>query len=223
MVLRNTELIPDFRKREHLSEVLRGWAQLTYHAILMIPALVKHRKMLVNQVMYHVAFPEDMAEGEVARGLYLAIPRALSDMTKFYLGTEKLEVQLNEPSLDEGGEPRILKFYRGSLYGDLKLSGFLDALRRIGEELRPSRYLFEAFIWKLRQMLVRLPLSRQEDAEFRKLLAGAVGRLYPSSPAERQERTSREMKRLGHARLMREIEVRIRERGESERAKPRKL
>jgi hypothetical protein len=73
-----------------------------------------------------------------------------------------------------------------------------------------SRYLAEAFVWKLRRMLIGLPLTDREDAELRKLLAGAVGRLLPGSATERARRTSHEMHKLEQARLVRRLRLQIR-------------
>jgi hypothetical protein len=96
------------------------------------------------------------------------------------------------------------------MYGDMRLEGFIGVLATLERTLSPSRYLAEAFIWKLRQMLVRLPLTDSEDAQFRKLVAGAVGRLLPGSVTERGKRTSREMHRLEQARLVRQLRLQTR-------------
>ena len=213
-VLKNMELVPDAEKRAHLANVLQGWSHFTYHTLLLVPQLVKHRKMRVNGVEYRVLFPERMTDGEVARGIYLATPRAVSEMLRFYLSTEKMEVQLREPTLSEGLEPLIVTFYRGCLYGDMRMEGFINVLGTLESILSRSRYPTEAFVWKLRQMLVRLPLTDREDAEFRRLVAGAVGRLLPGSPAERGRRMSREMHRLGRDRLVRQLRLQVRQRAE---------
>jgi hypothetical protein len=175
---------------------------------------VKHRRLSVNGVVYHVLSPESASDGEVARGLYLALPRSISDMINFYLATEKMEIQFREPTLEDVNEPLIVKFYRSGLYGDLKLGGFVKVLRDLETALKPSLYLFEALIWKLRQMLIRLPLSRQEDAELRKLIVRSVSRLLPGSGAERQQRASKEMHRLERGRLLRQLRIQARERAE---------
>jgi hypothetical protein len=155
-----------------------------------------------------------MSDAELARGLYLTVPRSVSEIIRFYLSTEKMEVQLREPTLSEGSEALIMKFYRGSLYGDMRLEGFIDVLASLERTLAPSRYLAEAFVWKLRQMLVRLPLTDSEDAQFRKLVARAVGQLLPGSATERGERTSREMHKLERTRLVRQLRLQARKRAD---------
>ena len=127
-VLKNSELVPDSEKRRHLTKVLEGWGAFTYEALLLVPALAEHRKFKLNGVVYHVNFPENLSRNTLAKRLCVAMPRAVSEMMRFYLSTEKLQLQLQEPSLDEAGEPRIVSFYRACLYGDMRLEGFLNAL-----------------------------------------------------------------------------------------------
>jgi predicted MPP superfamily phosphohydrolase len=213
-IVKNSELVPDTCKRAHLSRVLSGWAQFTFHALLLVPALVKHRRVIVNGISYAVLFPTSWSDTRVARNLYIAGPRAISDLIRFHLGTEKLEVQLREPTLDEASEPLIVRFYRCALYGDLRLPAFPSVLEALRLNLRESRYLSMAYISKVRQMLLRLPLSREEDTELRKVIAGLVGHLLPGTSATQQRRASKEMQRLERQTLVRQLRIQAQARSE---------
>jgi hypothetical protein len=207
-IVRNLELIEDHKKRKHLAAVLSGWSAFTFHSLLFIPALVKHRKLIINGVAYQVLMPKSMTDGEVARTLYLGMPRAVSDLIKQYVATEKLEMQLSEPWLAESTEPLIVTFYREHLYVDLKLPNFMDILKKLESKFAKSEYLLEAHLWKLRYMLPRIPLTPSQDKELRKRIASTVSRLLPGSHKSRIERRSKEIQRLEKAKLIEKLRVR---------------
>lgn len=169
-VLKNSELVPDGPKRFHLRRILHAWSSVVAHSLILVPNLVRHRRVVVNGVSYEVVAPEDIGEAELARVLYLSMPRLLSEMVLKYLGTEKLSRQLEEPTLDEAEEPLIVRMLRQMLYTDLRLAGSGKMLWNLQEGLQKSPYLLEAFLWKLRYNLPRLPLSEGEAEEYRKLI-----------------------------------------------------
>jgi hypothetical protein len=57
-VIRNLELVSDAEKRTHLAEAMQGWAYFTFHALLLISQLVRHRKIGVNKVEYNVMYAD---------------------------------------------------------------------------------------------------------------------------------------------------------------------
>ena len=214
-VLRNSELISESKKRHHINNVLRAWSKFTYHSLLLVPQLVKHRKLVLNGVVYYVFFPRDWSDDKVARGLYTGLPRALSEMIGFYLATEKMELQLKKPLADERDEPLIVKFYRSCLYGDMRLDGFQDLLSSTAQELRSSHFLTQAFMWKIYHMLGRLPLTSEEDKGVRHLLAKIVGNAHPGSQSEKNRRISDEHEKLRKSRLVGQLRLLAQERSKT--------
>lgn len=206
-ILKNSELVKDQKKRKHLAEVLLGWGHFLCHSLLVIPALTKHRKLTINGVSYHVIMPKGMSDGEVARTLYLLMPRSISEVIHWTLGTEKLESQLGAGEKMKGKEPLIIKFFRYWLYADLHLPSFPAILKRLGKDILKSAYISEAYLWKLRQFMVRASLTDKQDKEIRGLIASMVGRLAPGSRDQRLGKAKEERARLERSKIIEKLRI----------------
>lgn len=195
-VLRNCELIEDASKRKHLSNVLHGWGMLVLQTFVLVPALVKHRHFQANGVDYHVLFPSGMNDSEVAMRVYLSIPRAISDLVKIYLGSEKLQIQLSDSSLEDSMESGIIKMLKKGLYADLKLDGYIKQLETLEEELRNKNYLYQALAWKNKDFMRTAALTDAEHSKMQQLVAKMVERITPGSRKKKLDAKQREIGRL---------------------------
>jgi len=212
-VIRNSELVSDEKTREHLRAVLFGWGMFTFHSLLLVPNLARHREMVVNGVAYRVVVPGGMDEAEVARILFLSMPRSVSDLVKRSLATEKLEKQLKSDTITGEQEPKIVQFYKDVLFAELRLPGYLTKLDHLREILRGSEYLLEAYVWKLRYLLPRLQLSQDEDTKLRKIIASAKGSLSGVSAGKRRKVVSETYQRLEREKLVERLRMKARDEG----------
>ena len=80
------------------------------------------------------------------------MPKELARLIYVLMGTEKLEVQLREASLDDSMEPKIVKFFKDALYIDLKLPNWWNTPERFAKEMKDSRYFKEAMLAKLSEV-----------------------------------------------------------------------
>lgn len=86
----------------------------------LVPALAKERKITVAGVRYVVLFPDDLDIGKIAAELFMGLPIGVAMMAHQYIGTEKLQLQLERGI----GEPtdKVLagqQFFRASLLAQL--------------------------------------------------------------------------------------------------------
>jgi hypothetical protein len=211
-VLRNLELIPDAEKRKHLRSVIQGWCLFTMSSFMVVPMLAKHRRMTVNGVAYEVNVPKHFSEGKVARILYNSLPAALSDLILIYLGTEKLEMQLSQPDLEDSSEAHLATFFRKSLLTDLHIGEWWRHLPTLMDEISDSPYLTEAFLWKMRDIYLMNTLPKQGMPLFRKSIATGITRLRGASGADRSKQISAELQKLNKQELLRRIRLQTDER-----------
>lgn len=179
-ILKNSELIPGDEKRRHLAEVLGGWAKFSMVTMLAIPILVRHRSIIINGVKYVVRMPKDMPDEEVAEQIYLAVPRSTCRLISLMVGSEKLATQLESELVPDGlsAEPLVVRFFRDFLAADLLLPGFVTRLEELSKSLRNSGYLREAMLSKLRELFHRVPLTKRQDEQLRRLTATIATDLY---------------------------------------------
>jgi hypothetical protein len=112
------------------------------------------------------------------------------------LGTEKLEKQLTEPSLQEADNPLVFEFFRAALISDLQLPASGSALSIALDKLRPSSYLTEAMIWKI---LGLRRLDRISEEQFNKLapiIATAIASLKGGTAKNRSDEKRKQLERL---------------------------
>ena len=201
-LIKNMELIPDATKREHLSEIWRGWAILLVASLRLAPRLAKERRIRINGALYEVQAPHGMSDTTLLRKMMLMLPHVHVKLLSGALGTEKLERQLSEPSPNGKAEPKIYEFFRTSLVADLRLPATPATATALTEKFRNNRYLLLSFIVHLSE-LRRLDRVRKEH--FTKLeapIARAIAGLRSSSPSGRKKETDRELARLARERLL---------------------
>lgn len=173
-LVRNSELVAAEQKRVHLEQALRRWSELSVHLIRLAPNLAKNRRIIINGVMYYIAFGADMSESERLITLYYAIPYSVGKYIFQHLGSEKLDVVLGQPLTGSGDEPLIVRFYRECLYADLDASGFASKLGRLLKDLANAEFLQEVLLRKL------LYMARTASREKREKLQGTLVQMLRS-------------------------------------------
>jgi predicted MPP superfamily phosphohydrolase len=163
-LLKNLELIDDSAKRQHLSQLWKGWGIFLHLSLSVVPDLAKHRKVRINGVLYEINAPVSMSDSELARLIALNMPVGITRLLSATMGTEKLERQLVEPSLDDTHKPLVFEFLRTAVIADLKLPSTASSLKTALSVLAPSAYLLEAMTWKIAE-LRRMDRLRSEDFE----------------------------------------------------------
>lgn len=201
-LVKNMEHIPDADKRRHIAEILKGWAQILVASLRIAPKLAAERRIRINGALYEVHAPQGMSDATLLRQLMLRLPHLTVRMVSGALGTEKLERQLTEPTLEEQGEPKIFDFLRTALIADLRLAATPAAVHGLAARLRDNKYL----LWSLVVHVSELRrLDRVREEHYRRLeepLAGAFATLSGGTHKQRLNEKRRQIARLKRDRLL---------------------
>jgi len=201
-LVKNMELIPDADKRRHLGAIWRGWAILLVASLRFAPRLAKERRVRINGAMYEIQAPQGMSDATLLRQMMLRLPHVHIRLLSGALGTEKLERQLTEPTLDQEGEPKIFDFLRVGVISDLRLDATPSAIDGLAAKLRDNRYLLWSLIIHISELR---RLDRVKEEHFQRLeepLAGAIANLRGGSHKQRENEKRRQIARLAKDRLM---------------------
>lgn len=206
-LVKNMEHIPDGDKRRHIAEIWKGWAHILVASLRIAPRLATERRIRINGAMYEIQAPQGMSDATLLRQLMLRLPHLTVRMVSGALGTEKLERQLTEPTLDEQGEPKIFDFLRTGLIADLRLAATPAAVDGLATRLRDNKYL----LWSLVVHISELRrLDRVREEHFRRLeepLAGAFATLRGGTHKQRLDEKRRQIARLERDRLLMKMKV----------------
>lgn len=201
-LVKNMELIPDVDKRLHLAVILKGWSIILVAALRFAPRLAKERRVRINGALYEVQAPQGMSDMALLKQMMLRLPHVHIRMLSNTLGTEKLERQLAEPTLDEDKDPKIFSFFRVGLISDLRLDGTPGAIDGLASRLRDNHYLLWCLIVHLSELR---RLDRVKKEHFKALdtpLAGAIANLRGGSAKARESEKRKQIARLARDRLM---------------------
>jgi predicted MPP superfamily phosphohydrolase len=206
-LLKNMEIIPDFLKRQHLQKILTGWGILTAQSLWIVPTLAKHRQLKINGIKYNVILPRQYSEAKVARTIYVELPNSIAHLMKSILGTEKLELQLKQPSLEEAGEPTILTYYRYSLVADLRLGDWCSSLDTLSGKLANKIYLREALLRKIAGMYSLGFDLRDAEGRLRNLAGRMIGQMRGKDRAESRRIAVKGVEDLKRKELVRRLRL----------------
>lgn len=201
-MVKNMELISDADKRRHMKEIWRGWSILLVAALRFAPRLAKERKVRINGALYEVMAPQGIGNVALLKQMMLRLPHVHVRMVSHALGTEKLERQLTEPTLDEGQEPKIFSFFRTGVIADLRLDATPAAITASMGRLRTNHYLLWCSIVHLSELR---RLDRVKPDHFKALdapLATAIANLRGGTAKQRKDEKRRQLARLARDRLM---------------------
>jgi hypothetical protein len=169
-MLKHMELIPDWDKRKFLAGLIDGWLQFTTLSLSLVAPLAKEKKVVLNGARYRTTLPDDLAIGELARRLALAMPSGAARMATIFMGTEKLQLQL-EAGIGDETEPPSRQFMRFAILANL-MTGNVGALaKKLNSQMSGHRYLKHVFVRKLYDLAVRFRLSEADYSTVRTLVA----------------------------------------------------
>jgi len=183
-LVKNTELIEDVEKRYHLSCVLKSWSSSIVASFLSIPSLVKNRRMSLNGLTYVVSFPRELSDEEVAKKIALGLPKEIARLIHLLIGTEKLEYQLSQPTVQENSEPNITAFLRSSLYIDLKLKNWWKEPGRFIDKVQDDNYFQEVMLSKAADVYRLGAFSKAAELELENEIVETYARLYAPSRSQ---------------------------------------
>ena len=183
--LKNLESIKDIEKRRHLSLVLRGWSFFLGISLVIVPELARKRKYKLNGVNYTVNAPKSMSNNDLSRIIALSLPTGISSFIKSSLGTEKLERQLTQPTLEENSDPLLYEFFRVSLIADLRLPTTASAIHEFLISCRDSDYMRQSIIWKIKETR---RLNGFDEAQFTKIIPIISGAIADVKGGKRSEK-----------------------------------
>lgn len=202
-MLKNMELVPNEKKREILDDVLTGWIRFICLSLGLVPALAKERTVTLSGVKYEVHFPEGMEIGEIARRLFIHMPVSILRLMLQCLGTEKLQLQLEEGLGEDlatvSGSRQLL---RAGLLSLLGCDSASDKLQLVGDRFRGRRYLSEVLLRQLYELAIRYRLNDDELKRIRSLAADIATRLESTPPKKVGKRRSEIIKNLTTSRLV---------------------
>lgn len=201
-MVKSMELISDADKRRHLAVLWRSWANMLVVSLRIAPRLAKERRLRINGALYEIHAPHSMSDATLLKQMMLRLPHAHVKALSHALGTEKLERQLTEPTLDEEAEPKIFDFFRTGLVAELRLQGTPRAIDRLATRLKDNRYLLWALIVHVSELR---RLDRVKEEHFQALeepLAGALANLKGGSRKVRADEKNRQLLRLEKDRLL---------------------
>ena len=200
-IVRNLELVGKTAKIRVMRELFKEWSMFLLDYMQAIPNLALHRKLIVNRVRYEVLAPPGMGRERLTRFLIMNAPRLVSGLILEHAGSEKLHGAIELDS-DFHGETLIERFFRKSLFSDLRLPEFIRVLGDLWSSLSKAPYLSEALVWKLSFMYRRLLLSESEEEAFRRLFAMVLSQRSGARGKEISRREASEYQRLERQHLI---------------------
>jgi len=200
-MLKHMELISDQDKRRMLSGVLDGWLRFTANSLGIVGTLAKERRVVFNGVTYISLLGEDLTVGEVARRITLTMPIAVAKLASLFLGTEKLQLQLEE-GLGTEAEPVSRQFFRFAILSDLMVDNLAESAEKVEKSIRGYRYLTHVFSRKLYEVAVRYRLPDKQLARIRSMVGDLITNLSGVTPKESNNKKVRILRGLERQRLI---------------------
>lgn len=173
-MIKNMELISDIDKRRHLHAIWRGWSTLMIEALRIAPKLAKERRLRINGALYEVHAPQGMNDTTLLRQMLVSLPHVYIRWISNSVGSEKLEEQLTNLSLDELADPKIVQLLRAGLVADLRLSGTPSSIERLFGAVRGSKFLLWSMIVHMAELRRLDRINRDHFEAMSPTIAGGV-------------------------------------------------
>ncbi len=194
-MLKHMELIPDEDKRRVLNTVLDGWLRFAGNSLGIVGSLAKEKKVVFNGVTYRSLLPDDLTIGEVARRLSMMLPIASARLASMFLGTEKLQLQL-EDGLGTREEPASRQFFRFAILSDLMVDDLASKAVLVDQSIRGHTFLTHVFARKLYEIAVRYRLPINQLRRIRSLVGDLFTDLSGVQHSEANEKKVRILRGL---------------------------
>lgn len=196
-IIKNMEQVSATDKRKHLRLAWKGWAMLLSASLAIVEELAKKRQMRINGVLYEIHAPRSMTNEELGRRIAINMPTNITRFIAVSMGTEKLQLQLTEPTLEDADEPLVYEFFRSCLIAELGLSVTPSTVRNALKRLAKSDYLLEALAWKLGELRRMDQISPHHFEAVQADLSGTVVRLNGGDEAKDKSRQIEQYKKEG--------------------------
>ncbi len=172
-MIKHMELIASNDKSEYVRRALDGWVRFSTSSLAVVPELAKNRRVVFNGVTYKSTLSDDdVPLGEFARRLTLYMPIAVARLASAFLGTEKLQMQIEE-GIGDKKEPLARQLFRTAILADLGVDNFVSVAEKAQVCLRDNDYIHHVFGRKLYEVAVRFRLEREQMNRL-KALVGSV-------------------------------------------------
>lgn len=202
-MLKNMELVKNPIKTKILKAVVQGWIQFICLALGLVPALAKEKTITFSGVKYEMHFPENVEIGELARRLFISIPISVLKVAYQHLGSEKLQLQLEEGLGDDPAKTSAgQQFVRVALLALMGTENVSEKLKVVGDRLEGRKYLSEVLLRHMYELAVRFRLPDHELQEIRGLAATLATRLEGTPAKDVGKRKSQIINSLTHSRLV---------------------
>ncbi len=161
-VLKNTEIMSEKEKKDHLFSALSKWATLALWSIHAVPILVEHKKMKINGQTYEIVLSPNTTDEDLFHHLCLAAGLASGALAKSTIATEKLEPIFLASLTDK--DLRIIGLYQAFTLLHMSTKKGIEALRKVIKNIKDSNYLLELTIVEVSQF-VRMKALERVDRE----------------------------------------------------------
>lgn len=208
-LVKNTELIPDADKREHLNRVLRSWAYTVLGSYLVIPSLVKNRRMVINGLSYVISYPKEYSDDRVAKLISVNTPKEIGRMIHLLIGTEKLEMQLTETTLDEVNQPKMIEYFKSALCIDLRLKEWWKVPGKFNEKVKDSHYFQEVMLSKAADVYRLGGFTKPIETELQNQIVESFAQLYSPSREKIQNLRNKKKASMERARNLHALKAKI--------------
>jgi hypothetical protein len=129
------------------------------------------------------------------------VPSFIAGYMRSDLGTQKLELQLEDADLEK---PAVINLLRTGLITFLKLPRFLRHIRAYFERSASSLFLKEVMGLKLREFYLRYGFTHEESLELRRIMAGVDADIRGLRGEERDRHIGRMLQSMEKSKIVKE-------------------
>jgi len=129
------------------------------------------------------------------------VPSFIAGYMRSDLGTQKLELQLEDADLEK---PAVINLLRTGLITFLKLPQFLRHIRAYFESSASSLFLKEVMGLKLREFYLRYGFTHEESLELRRIMAGVDADIRGLRGEERDRHIGRMLQSMEKSKIVKE-------------------
>jgi hypothetical protein len=129
------------------------------------------------------------------------MPSAIARMATIFLGTEKLQLQLEE-GLGGDTQTPSQQFMRFAILSDLMVDNLPDSAQKVATVLKDYRFLSHVFGRKLWEIALRFRLPEQQLEQIRSLVGDTMMNLSGLSHEETSKKKSKVIQALQRERLL---------------------
>lgn len=175
----------------------------------LIPDLVRARGFTYGGLEFTIVTPPGMTSEQLGYNMYMSGCLHLTTLVYNDLGTEKLNVQI-ESEVYGGSDLDIIRFLQRSLCLDVRSPNALALAEKAFMEFKKrGGYLYEVFMLKLREWMIRTPLGEKERTEAARIQATAIADRFRLSKSARQQRVVDQVNQIKRGLLLARLKTSV--------------